>query len=80
MRALLAIAVHLRLQGSGAVEAAVAADEIDELDLDLASVEVAVEVEQEHLEDRRAVVEGRTRAEIGGAVVWARRRPCTRTA
>ena len=61
------------------VETAVAADEVHELDLDLAAVEVAVEVEQEDLENRRAVVEGRPGAEIGGASCCA---PsiCTRTA
>ena len=41
------VAGHLLFQGLDAVEAAVGADEIDELDADLVAVKVAVEIEQD---------------------------------
>ena len=52
---------------------------VDELDRDLTAVEVVVEVEQKHLEHRRAVVEGRPRAEVGRAG-WVLAVDHTRTA
>src|SRR5205809_71269 len=60
---------HLRLQRFDAVEAAIRANKVDELHPDLAAIEVAVEVEQEHLEDGGAGVERRAVAEIGGGKV-----------
>src|SRR5262245_32993782 len=66
-----AVPVHLRLQGRRAVEAAVRANEVDEFHLDLASIEVAVEVEQEGFEDGGAVVESGPRAEVGGTRIMA---------
>ena len=61
----IAVGLHLRLEAVDAVEAAVAADVGDEVDGDLAAVEVLIEVEQKHLQHRCPVVEGRPRAEIG---------------
>ena len=65
---MIAVGLHLRLEGLDAIEAAVAADVGDEVDGDLAAVEIVVEVEQEHFQHRRPIVEGRPRAEIGGAL------------
>ena len=53
----------------GAREALLAADPVDELDVQAAAVEVAGEVEQVDLEQRRAVVEGRAAAEARDAAV-----------
>src|SRR5581483_188047 len=59
--------LYLLFQGLDRLEPAVAADIVDELDLDLATVKIALEVEQEDFQDRLAVVEGRPGAEIGCA-------------
>src|SRR6185437_9291900 len=64
-----AVGLHLRDKRLAGVELAVGADEVDELDLDVSAIEVTVEVEQEDLEHRHAVIIGRARAEIGSAVV-----------
>ena len=58
-----------RLRVSIDVELLLVADPADQGDVDRLPVEVAVEVEQEHFEQRRAVVERRPAAEIGDAVI-----------
>ena len=62
-----AVVLHLGDERLDAVKLLLAADEAVEGDLDLLAVEIAVEVEDEDLEQRRAIVEGRAPAEIGGA-------------
>src|SRR5512140_3809973 len=56
---------HLALEGLDLLELLLVADPADQRDVKRVPVQVAVEVEQEHLEQRRAVVEGRPPAEIG---------------
>ena len=63
-----------------AVEFQLVADEGDEGDVELGAVEVALEVEQEDFEQRRAVVEGRAAAETRDAVEPLRSPRPTRTA
>ena len=63
-----AVVVHLAHQRLDAVEFQFIADEGDEGDIQRCPVEVALEVEQEHFQQRRAVVEGRAAAETGDAV------------
>src|SRR5579864_2121090 len=60
---LAAVVIHLADQGLDRVELQLVADEADEGDIEHLAVEIALEVEQENLQQRRAVVEGRAAAE-----------------
>src|SRR5450631_1650794 len=62
------VVVHLPHQRVDAVELQFLADEADEGDIECRAIEIAVEVEQEHLQQWRAVVESGTAAETGDAV------------
>ena len=78
-----AVVVHLPDQRVDAVELQFVADEADKGDIERGAIEVALEVEQEHFQQRRAIVEGRTAAEACDAVktflIFSLPRP-TRTA
>ncbi len=65
---LLTVVGHLRLQGLDAPEFSIRADETDELDGNLVSVQFADEIEEIDFKDWHAVVERGTGAEIGGAL------------
>src|SRR5260370_27081151 len=58
-----AVVVHLPDQRIDAVELQFVADEADEGDVEHCAIEIALEVEQEHFEQGRAIVEGRAAAE-----------------
>src|SRR5262249_38782055 len=64
-----AILVHLLLQGCCSVEPAIGSNKVNEFHLDLAAVEVAVEIEQERFEEGCAVVEGWAGAEVCGTCI-----------
>jgi len=50
------------------VELQFVADEGDEGDIECRSIEIALEIEQEYFQQRRAIVEGRAAAEAGDAI------------
>src|SRR5215217_4100394 len=58
-----AVVIHLAYQRLDGVEFQLVTDETDEGDVEHSAIEVALEVEQEHFEQRRAIVEGRAAAE-----------------
>ncbi len=64
-----AVQFHLLDQGFGIREALVLTNEVDELDLDLLTVKIAVEIEKEYLKDGRAVIERGPGAKVCRAVV-----------
>src|SRR5258708_11502932 len=59
---------HLAYQRLDTLELQLLADECDDSDVQRRSVEIALEIEQENLQQRRAIVEGGTAAETGDAV------------
>ena len=63
-----AVVIHLPHQGIDGVELQFVADEGDEGDIERRAVKIALEIEQEDLQQRRAIVEGRTATEAGDAV------------
>ena len=60
-----AILVHLRLQRLSRAKLSVCAQEGNEFDFDVVAVKIAIKIEQEYLQHRLAIVEGRSGAEIG---------------
>src|ERR1700692_46765 len=50
------------------IELQFVADEADEGDIERCAIEIAAEVEQEHFEQRRAIIEGRAAAEARHAI------------
>ncbi len=66
-RGALDVALHLVDQRGERIEFALFPDALDEFDLHLAAVEVAGEIQQMDLEQRRAVIDGRPDAETGDA-------------
>src|SRR6185437_9642217 len=64
-----AVAHHLALEHIDRFEFLLVADPPDEGDVDRPAIEVAVEVEQEHFQEGRAVVEHRPHAEAGDAIM-----------
>src|SRR5882757_4656239 len=63
-----AVVVHLAHQRVGAVELQLVADEGDEGDVQRRPVKIALEIEQEYFQQRRAIVEGRAAAEACDAI------------
>src|SRR5258708_16325849 len=63
-----AVVVHLGYQRVDMIELQFLADEGDEGDIERRPVEVALKIEQEDFQQRRAVVEGRTAAEARDAI------------
>src|ERR1035437_9205723 len=60
---------HVALEGLDRCELLLVANPAEEGDVERLPVQVAVEVEQEHLKQRRAIVERRPPAEIRDAVI-----------
>src|SRR5204863_1977802 len=58
-----AVVIHLAYQRFDGVEFQLVPDETDEGDVEHGAIEVALEVEHEHFEQRRAVIKSRTAAE-----------------
>src|SRR4051794_17405004 len=63
------VLIHLCDQLLSRVEFPIIANEVDELDLDLATVEVACEIEQKNLEHGHPIVKRRARSEISSRVM-----------
>src|SRR5579872_5829912 len=63
-----AIVIHLADQRLDRVEFHFLAQEGDEGDIQAAPIEIALEIEQKYLKERRAIVEGRAAAKTGHAV------------
>src|SRR5579872_1124436 len=63
-----AIVIHLVDQRLDRIEFQFLAQESDESDIETAPIEVVVEIEQENLKERRAIIKGRTAAKTGDAV------------
>src|SRR5258708_623369 len=63
-----AVVVHLLHQRIDPVELQLVADEADEGDIERRAIEIAREIEQEHFEQWRAIVEGRAAAEARHAI------------
>src|SRR5882757_2732355 len=63
-----AVVIHLAYQRLNGVEFQLVANETDEGDVEDVAVEVALEIEQEHFEQRRAIVEGRATAVAGDTI------------
>src|SRR6202165_3856990 len=63
-----AVVLHLAPQRFDAVELQFFPNKGDEGDVERFSIEIALEIEQEELQQRRAIVEGRAAAEAGDAI------------
>src|ERR1700681_3932456 len=63
-----AVVIHLAHQRFDAVELQFFPNKGDEGDVERFSIEIALEIEQEYLQQRRAIVEGRAATEAGDAI------------